>query len=144
MVKPWPISERCIWVCGYAASGVYVNVCGSYYHQRSWGHPWCGLLPGTMLMTKGSVELAPPLTGVAPWKACPTPAGYCTGWHSIAGPGGGECQWAAPSAGELGWLCVVTRVRENGKADPCQLLKSHCEEIQSKKAGEWWLSNLWF
>jgi hypothetical protein len=46
------------WVCGHAASRVW----GPCYHQRPCRGPWSGLLPGTMLMSKGFSELPSPLT----------------------------------------------------------------------------------
>jgi hypothetical protein len=54
-----------VWVQGHASAGVCVNVCGSYYQWRPWGHPWSGLPPGTTEMSKGCAEQIPSLIGAA-------------------------------------------------------------------------------
>lgn len=56
-------AESHVWAHGHSAAEVYVNVCGSYYHERACGHPWSDLLPEIMVMSKGCAELALALIG---------------------------------------------------------------------------------
>lgn len=49
----------------------WVNICASYYHHRSCGHLWCGVLPKTMLMSKDCEDLALPSTACGTLKNCP-------------------------------------------------------------------------
>ena len=58
MMESLAAIECQVWVRGYAELGICVYVCGSYFYQRPCGHPWCRLLPGTILMCKDRAELA--------------------------------------------------------------------------------------
>ena len=88
-------TKECVWVCGPAAAGVFVNVNGSCNHHRSCRHPWSGLLPGAMVMSKSNTEVAHPLTS----------CGAQESWHH---PLPGQCEWASPEDVRAGDQINVT------------------------------------
>lgn len=65
--KEWPevksMAEGHDWVCGHAAAVVYVMSVAPIT-TKDHVEVWSGLLPGTMLMSKGCTALSLPLTVV--------------------------------------------------------------------------------
>lgn len=101
--------EGHVWVCGPAAAGFCVDVCGPCYHQRPCRCPCSGLMPGAILMLEGSTELVSSLNscelGERPALALPWSLWEC--W-----PLGHKSRWASLT------LCWLRYCRDQGTALP--------------------------